>query len=109
MIDQETQGTVESIQANRQLRDAGKVPPQTFPLENQYNAARNQAINDYRATHPDATDAELNSVGDSAGYARVKQGFENGEVQASTNGQSYRDYYGDSFDRAHPRRPGGGP
>ena len=109
MIHQETQGTVESIQSNQELRDAGKTPPHTFPLENEYKAARDKAIVDYQAAHPDATPADVAKAGDDAGYARVKLGFENGEVKASTNGQSYKDYYGNSYDTNHPTRPPGGP
>ena len=108
MIDQETQGTVESIQSNQELRDAGKTPPHTFPLEGQYNAARTKGMNDYRAAHPDADPADVAKAGDDAGYARVKGGFENGEVKASTNGQSYKDYYGNSYDTSHPTPPPGG-
>ena len=106
-IDQETQGTVESIQGNDELRAAGKTPTQTFPLENEYHAARNKAMQEYQAAHPEATPAQVQQVGNDAGYARVKLGFENGEVQTSTNGQSYKDYYGQSYTNAHRPRAGG--
>jgi hypothetical protein len=100
-IAQETDGTVHSIKSNDELRAKGFAPPHDFPLEFEYHNARDNAITTFKATHPDAPQSDADAAGDKAGWDRVKQGFDNGEVKASTNGQSYRDYYGDSYTRAH--------
>jgi len=89
------------------LAKKGKTITATFPLEGEYVAAYNKAVEDIKKSNPSATDADLEAAGRKAGYEAVKKGFETGKVVASVKvgGRSltYPEYYGKSWDDAHPR------
>lgn len=103
MLQEEVDGTVRSIEARNELDAAGHdVSNSHFPLENEYQQAHDQAIVDAQAANPNLSEDELADIGREAGRQRVEDGFRNGEVVTSTNGQSYPDYYGDDWDNANP-------
>ncbi|MBI4523606.1 MAG: type VI secretion system tip protein VgrG [Deltaproteobacteria bacterium] len=109
MVGEESEGTVRSIQARDELADAGHdVSGSSFPLQNEYHDAYNQAVADARAANPNASAEELDAAGRAAGTNRVNQGFQNGEVVTSNTNQSYPTYYGNAWDGAHPPPAGGG-
>lgn len=89
-IDEEIDGTVQQIYAAREFRAAGHSVG-TNVSEQNYTAAYEQAIEDGRS------EAEA----DQAGRAAVADGFYNGTIKTSNNGQSYVDYYGDAWDQVH--------
>ncbi|GAB3761719.1 hypothetical protein [Microlunatus parietis] len=89
-IDEEIDGTIQQIYAAREFRAAGHDAA-TNQSEQNYENAYEQAIQDGR------TEAEA----DRAGRAAVAEGFYNGSITTSNNGQSYVDYYGDAWDRVH--------
>lgn len=64
----------------------------TFPLGAEYNAAYQAKI------RAGKSQAEART----AGRARVRKGFDDGEVKTSNTNQKYADYYGASWDAAHP-------
>jgi hypothetical protein len=106
MVEEESVGTVKSIEAKRELQAAGTQTTATFPLENEYNTAYNDAVTNARNTNPNATDAELDAAGKKAGLDRVRNGFNNGEVVPSVDGTTnYRDYYGKGYDAVNPPAP----
>ncbi|MFT4286421.1 hypothetical protein [Nocardioides sp.] len=90
MIAEETDGTVQQIQAAQEFRAAG-YDVSSQPGEDQYTAAYDAAV------QAGASDEEARQ----AGYDAVEQEFYNGGFVTSTNGQSYPDYYGGFWDRAH--------
>ncbi len=103
MVNEETEGTVRSIEARNELAQSGTdVSNSHFPLENQYQQAHDQAIADARAANPNMSDAEAEQIGRDAGRQRVRQGFDNGEVVTSNNNQPYPQYYGNSWDGQQP-------
>ncbi|MEZ4434094.1 MAG: DUF6782 family putative metallopeptidase [bacterium] len=95
MLDEEVEGTVLSIESKGEIVDSGTAISATFPLEAEYRAAYDAA----KAAGKGAEDCRK------AGHERVMQGFKNGEVVTSNNGQSYPDYYGDYWDAVHPASP----
>ncbi|GIU82510.1 MAG: type VI secretion system tip protein VgrG [Acidobacteria bacterium] len=104
MLQEEVDGTVASIEAKRELQASGTdVSGASFPLESEYNQAYSNAVEEARRQNPNLTDEEADAIGRAAGRARVLQGFQNGEVVTSTNGQNYPNYYGQIWDRAHGR------
>ncbi|MBE7517308.1 MAG: type VI secretion system tip protein VgrG [Chloracidobacterium sp.] len=107
MLDEETEGTVRSIEARNELAANGTdVSGSHFPLENEYQQAHDQAVANARAADPNISDEQAEAIGREAGRQRVRQGFDNGEVVPSTStGQTYPDYYGGDWDAHHP---GGG-
>jgi hypothetical protein len=107
MLEEEVVGTVGPIELKLALAKKGKTITATFPLEGEYVAAYNKAVEDIKKSNPSATDADLEAAGRKAGYEAVKKGFETGKVVASVKvgGRSltYPEYYGKSWDDAHPR------
>ncbi|QSQ24504.1 hypothetical protein JY651_06000 [Pyxidicoccus parkwayensis] len=104
MLDEEVRGTVDSIKAKNELVAKGKSISATYPLEDKYNAAYKKAVDDAKKANPKATEAELKKIGEKAGYERVLKGFQDGEVTTSTTGVKYPDYYGQAWDKAHPKK-----
>jgi hypothetical protein len=104
MLDEEVRGTVDSIKAKNELVAKGKSISATYPLEAQYNAAYKKAVDDAKKANPKATEAELKKIGEKAGYDRVLKGFQDGEVTTSTTGVKYPDYYGQAWDKVHPKK-----
>ncbi|MBC7797373.1 MAG: type VI secretion system tip protein VgrG [Pyrinomonadaceae bacterium] len=104
MLDEETEGTVRSIEARNELAQNGTdVSNAHFPLENEYQTAYDNAVTAAKNANPNATQAELAEAGKKAGRDRVRQGFDNGEVVPSTStGQTYPQYYGGSWDGQQP-------
>jgi hypothetical protein len=124
-IEEEVVGTVASIEVKNSLVKKGVAIAATFPLEKEYNDAYKKAVEDLKKSKPDATEAELDAAGKKAGYEAVKKGFETGKVvasvkQCSSSGatcttaaecpsgescvkNSYPVYYGNTWDRAHPK------
>lgn len=103
MLDEEVRGTVDSIKAKNELVAKGKSISATYPLEKDYNAAYKKAVDDAKKLNPKATEAELKKIGEKAGYDRVLKGFNDGEVTTSTTGVKYPDYYGQAWDKVHPK------
>jgi hypothetical protein len=106
-IDEETEGTVEAIQNNQQLQHnrSNRQVPDTL-LQTEYEDAYNRAIadeNKARAKNqrPPLTPEEARRIGEDAGRRRVKEAFVNGEVVASTDGDTYTENYGEAWDDAH--------
>lgn len=103
MLQEEIDGTVNSIEARNELAANGTdVSGAHFPLENEYQQAHDQAIADARAANPNISDEEAAAIGRAAGRQRVADGFQNGEVVTSNTNESYPDYYGDAWDAANP-------
>lgn len=102
MLSEEVKGTVDSIKAKNELVAAGKKVTATFPLEAEYNAAYNKAVDDCKKANPKASAADLTAAGEKAGYDRVMKGFKDAEVTTSTTHERYSDYYGNAWDKAHP-------
>ena len=106
MLQEEIDGTVDSIEARNELAENGTdVSNAHFPLENEYQAAHDQAVADARAANPNISDADAEAAGRAAGRQAVADGFNNGSVVTSNTGATYPDYYGSSWDGRHP---GGG-
>jgi len=125
MLKEEIVGTVGPIELKRALAKKGKTITATFPLEKEYNEAYKKAVDALKKSKPGATEAELDAAGKKAGYEAVKKGFETGKVVTSVrtcstshaackvdgdcpSGQacvnnSYPVYYGDEWDKKHPR------
>jgi len=104
-IEEESVGTVRSIEAKNELVAAGGHPTATFPLENEYNTAYQQGADNLRNTNPAATPAQIDAAGKQAGLDRVRQGFNGGEVETSNTHEPYSTYYGNGWDGAHPAGP----
>lgn len=106
-INEETEGTVEAILNNQQLQDTrgnGQVPDTL--LQTEYEDAYDQAIADENRARaqnqrPPLTPEQARQVGERAGRQRVKDAFVNGEVVASTDGDTYTENYGEAWDDAH--------
>lgn len=96
-LEEEVDGTVLSIEAKAEIITAGEAIAATFPLEEDYRAAFEAA------KQAGKSDDECRQ----AGRAQVMIGFQNGDVQTSNSGQSYPEYYGMLWDRAHPSVQGG--
>jgi hypothetical protein len=100
-IEEEAEGVVRSIVAKNELAEAGfDVSQLRYPLEKAYTEAYLTAQNAARARERDITSAELNSIGQAAGIARVIQGLVNGEVLDSKRLSVYTDTYGDCWGTA---------
>jgi len=106
-LNEETEGVIRSIEARNELIDAGhnNVSATNYPLQNEYQQAYNQGVADARAADPNISDADAAVAGQQAGRQRVRDGFNNGEVQTSNTNQPYPDYYGSAWDRRHPAGP----
>jgi hypothetical protein len=102
MLDEEVRGTVDSIQAKNELVAGGTGVTATFPLESQYNTAYKDAVDDVKKDNPKATEAAQKAAGEKAGYDAVMKGFNDGSVVTSNTHEKYPDYYGNSWDGAHP-------
>ncbi len=108
MVEEESIGTVKSIQAKNELAASGEdVSGASFPLEDKYNEAYAKGAADYKTAHPDATPEDVDAAGSKAGLNRVRDGFNNGEVITSTKDpttgaqNTYPQYYGNAWDDAH--------
>lgn len=100
-IKEEAEGVVRSIEAKKELAEAGfDVSQLRYPLENAYLEAHLLAQNLARVKERDITSAELDSIGRAAGMARVIQGFVNGEVLDSKRLSPYSKTYGDCWGTA---------
>lgn len=105
MVNEETEGTVRSIEARNELAKSGTdVSGSHFPLENQYQQAHDKAVADAKAANPNISNEEAEAIGKKAGADRVKQGFNNGEVVTSNTKEKYPDYYGNDWNKAHPKK-----
>lgn len=107
-INEEVDGVILEIRANQQLQQAraGTVQPPNVSMQTQYEAASYRAVQQEnarraRAGQPALSAAEARRVGEAAGRRRVRQAFDSGEVVASTNGQTYRAFYGADWDANH--------
>lgn len=103
MIEEETVGTVASIELKNRLNQQGYNIVSTYPAEREYNAAYAKAVNDLKAANPAATAAELEAAGHQAGLDAVRKEFNDGvNIVTSNTHEKYRDYYGNSWDSNHP-------
>lgn len=89
-INEEVTGTVQQIQAAKELRATGRDVEEQ-PLERWFDQAYAQAKDDGRSD-AEALDAATRAVA---------QQFFDGNVRTSTNQQPYTDYYGDFWDSVH--------
>ncbi len=108
-IDEETAGTVKSIQAKNELIAKGEKITSVFPLESQYNDSYKQAVDQHRKANPKATNHELAEDGRKSGYGAVKKGFEDGTVVTSNTNAPYGQYYAQDWDANHAhhlKKPG---
>jgi hypothetical protein len=114
-LDEEVNGTVLAIVANRQLQQArARNRPPDVALQPQYDAAYRRAIQlenarRRRAGRPTLSATEAQRVGEAAGRLRVRQAFQNGEVNTSTTGETYPQFYGRSWDVQNPGSRNGTP
>jgi hypothetical protein len=89
-IAEEVDGTLQEVQAVRELRSAGySGPPPAGELE--YDSAYQNA----KASG--ASDAEAEQAGRDA----VERAYSSGKLLATTNGQTYSELYGNSWDSQH--------
>lgn len=103
MVGEEAEGTVLSIEAQMEMEAAGlNASGHSFPLAAEYRAANDAAYAQAQTQQPDAGEDAWRQIARNAGLAAVTEGFMNGAVQTSNSGQSYPDYYGSYWDRAHP-------
>ncbi len=108
-IEEETAGTVKSIQAKNELVAKGEKITSVFPLESQYNDSYKHAVDQHRKLNPKAANHELAEEGRKSGYGAVKKGFEDGTVVTSNTNAPYGQYYGQAWDANHPhhlKKPG---
>jgi hypothetical protein len=100
-LKEEVAGVIKAIETKRELVAAGKTITAPYPMDAEYNAAYDKAVRDYKASNPGASAEKLKEVGAKAGEARVALGFKNNEVSTGNTHESYADYYGKQWDRAH--------
>jgi len=94
-VEEEAEGVVKSIEAKMELRDAGyDVAELSYPLEDSYHQAAQQARNEATARERGISQAELADIGRAAGMAAVIQGFMDGRVWTSHTLEPYADFYG---------------
>ncbi len=103
MVEEESVGTVKSIQAKNELVAGGEKISDTFPLESQYNQSSAKASQDYKKANPDAKQADVDAAGQKAGLDAVRNGFNDGTVVTSNTNEKYPDYYGKSWDKGNPK------
>ena len=70
-----------------------------YPLEDRYMAAYRGAQQAAQVRERGISAQELAAIGQEAGYARVVEGFVNGELWTSRSLEPYPDYYGKCYDR----------
>lgn len=99
-VNEEAVGTVSQIRANLELRKAG-VDVSEAPVERQYLEAVREAEDAAKKADPKISSSKLREIGRKAGFRRVVRAFEEGEVETSTNGQAYPEYYGSYWDRVN--------
>jgi uncharacterized Zn-binding protein involved in type VI secretion len=102
MVEEESVGTVKSIQAKNELVAGGEKISETFPLESQYNESHAKAAEAYKKANPDAKPEDIEAAGQKAGLDAVRKGFNDGSVVTSNTNEKYPDYYGKSWDKANP-------
>lgn len=90
-----------AYEAEQQL--AANGTPQTYNSSTgaTFRNARDTAAADYRRTHPDATDAEVNQYANDKAEDALFNDYQSGRVTTGTNGQTYPNYWGDDWDRRH--------
>ncbi|MBI3268245.1 MAG: hypothetical protein HYZ53_04430 [Planctomycetes bacterium] len=103
MLAEEAAGDVQAIETKREVNAAGKGVTAMKASEAAYDAAYDKAAKDLRAAKPKATAAELDAAGKAAGAAAVLQAFVDGKVITSTNNKTYPNFYGDEWDKRHPK------
>ncbi len=105
MLKEETEGTVKSILAKKEMQQAGiNVEEISYPLEHQYWDAYYTQVLKTLASYPGAfTTNEIEQISDYTSKSRVNQGFSNpaDRIVASVRKVSYEEYYGSSWDRVH--------
>jgi len=103
MVEEESVGTVKSIQAKNELVAQGEKISDTFPLESQYNKSYAKGAEDYKKANPDAAAADIDTAGQKAGLDAVRKGFNEGTVVTSNTNEKYPDYYGKDWDDANSK------
>ena len=102
MVEEETEGVVKSIEGKIELEGTTiDVSKTSYPLEKEYREAYKKAVDAAKAKNPELSAEELKKLGRKAGKERVIKGFMDGEVRTSNTKESYPDYYGKAWDRAH--------
>jgi hypothetical protein len=106
-VEEEAEGTVKSIEEKIELEGTTiNVSGTSFPLETQYRQAYKAAVDAATRKDPKLPPDKAQSIGRAAGTARVVAGFMKGEVTVSIPpNPTYPTYYGNAWDRAHPKKP----
>ncbi|WP_052667322.1 DUF6782 family putative metallopeptidase [Nitriliruptor alkaliphilus] len=99
MIAEETDAVVRQVQANQQIQARNPEVPDTV-LQGVYERAYDEAV---AALGDDATEAQRRAAGEAAAEQAIRDAFENGDVVASTTGDTYPDLYGGYWDDRHSR------
>jgi len=106
-LDTEAHGEAVGERAHQELAAAGDPEPGTRnPFTGPvYDNAAATGEAAHRAANPNASRVDIEEAGRRAGEQAVRNSFQSGNVITSNNGQSYPQYYGDAWDRAHPPPP----
>jgi hypothetical protein len=87
MLDEETDGVVQEVLGARELRATGVDVPESV-AEGRYGTAYDAAIEAGRSR----------AQAEAEGFAAVREMFTDGTFVTSTTGESYEDFYGDSWE-----------
>ena len=102
-LQEEAEGMMASIQVKMELEKIGlHVANITLPLENQYRQAYQVASDQTKLSDATLNENQLDNIGRSAGLQALYEAFASGDVKTSNTYDSYPDYYGRDWDRAHP-------
>lgn len=99
-IAEEIEGSVQGAQAVYELLQAGQKVDKPAFFE-----AYEKGVADEKTRNPKATPEQLQAAGREALRKRFHDAFYNGEFVTSTTGETYPDYYGKAWDKAHPKKP----
>lgn len=99
---EEAEGMVVSIQVKMEL-EAADLPASeiTLPLETLYRAAHQAAVEGASSGMLVPDEADLGTIGETAGEQALFKAFASGEVKTSNSYEPYPDYYGRDWDEAH--------
>lgn len=101
-VEEEAVGVVKSIEAKLELAALGlDVSGLSYPLEDAYRQAADQARTAARIRDGQLSQSELDGIVCAAGTAAVVDGFLIGRVRTSHTRESYLDFYGQCWTKAN--------
>lgn len=101
-VEEEAEGVVKSIIAKIELAEAGlDVSRLAYPLESVYVEAYEQSRSGASQRERGIPNDELDTISRTAGTEAVIEGFMNGRVLTSNTLESYPNYYGHCWQKAH--------